>query len=307
MYYLDAIEVRRLTRDLLPSSREQPVDERLRGWNWFQSPLSPYSNEIALGVWEISADVCPTRRDAWIRRNVLRKSVPTTPVLARGIVVHKVISSLFLRAKKLVYLGQHELRDKLLEEAEKIIEGEIASMRNYAQALDEEKLRNFCRGIAKWEATRIEGKVWEIKAKYPFLNDESLVQLSFPFSTELVLDGSLLGLSKYLRVDAAWMFGGIIFDVKTGYREEWHRVQVAGYSLAFESFFERPVDIGCIVYVDQAGEGLRVERDFFIVSDYLRAKFLERRDELQMMFMRSEEPRVAQKCPANCLLRDYCL
>lgn len=307
MYYLDAIEVRRLTRDLLPSSREHPADERLRGWNWFQSPLSPYSNEVPLGVWEISADVCPTRRDAWIRRKVLRKSIPTTPVLAKGIVVHKVIASLFLRAKKLVYFGERELRDKLMEEAERIVDNEIASMRSYTGSLDEEKLRNFCMRIAKWESTRIEGKVWEIKAKYPFLNDESLVQLAFPFSTELMLDGSLLGLSKYLRVDAAWMFGGMIFDVKTGYREEWHKVQVAGYSLAFESFFERPVDIGCVVYVDEAGDGLKVEREFFIISDDLRAKFLERRDELQMMLLRDEEPRVAQKCPANCLLRDYCV
>ncbi|MEM3372056.1 MAG: hypothetical protein QXO55_05580 [Candidatus Korarchaeum sp.] len=33
---------------------------------------------------------------------------------------------------------------------------------------------------------------------------------------------------------------------------------------------------------------------------------MERRDELQMMLMRDEEPKVAQRCPANCLLREYC-
>ncbi|MEM3372055.1 MAG: type I-A CRISPR-associated protein Cas4/Csa1 [Candidatus Korarchaeum sp.] len=260
MYYIDPLEVRKLTRDLLPSSREHPVDERLRGWNWFQSPLSPYSSELALGVWEISSAVCPTRRDAWIRRKVLRKSIPTTPTLAKGIVIHRVVSSIFLLAKKLAYLGRYELRDELLREAGRIIDSEIASMKAYARSLEEERLGEFCHRIAKWEATRIESKLWEIKAKYPFLNEESLVQLSFPFSTELVLDGSLLGLSKYLRVDAAWMFGGIIFDIKTGWREEWHRVQVAGYALAFESFFERPIDIGCVVYVDEAAGSLRVDR-----------------------------------------------
>ena len=307
MYYLDQLEVRMLTRDLLPRSREHPVDERLRGWNWFQSPLSPYSNEIQLGVWEISSAVCPTRRDAWIRRKVLRRSVPTTITLARGIVIHRVISSLFLRAKRLVYLGKIELRDELLEEAGRIVEDELSSMKSYVRSLEEDRLREFCHKVAKWEAVRIEGKVWEIKAKYPFLNEESLVQLAFPFSTELILDGSLLGLSKYLRVDAAWMFGGIVFDVKTGWREEWHRVQVAGYSLAFESFFERPIDIGCVVYVDEAADGLRVDRDFFMISDGLRASFLERRDELQMMLMRDEEPKVAQRCPVSCLFREYCL
>ena len=305
MYYLDQMEVRLLTRDLLPRARENPVDERLRGWNWFLEPLRPYSNEVPLGVWEVASSVCPTRRDAWLRQKVLKKSVPTTPLLARGIVVHKVISSLFLKAKKMVYLGNYDLRDELLELSESIVDEEIANIRRYVD-LQEDKLRDFCMRVSKWEVTRIESKVQEAKAKYPFLSEESLVQLAFPVATEMVLDGSLLGLSSYLRADAAWMFGGIIFDVKTGRREEWHRLQVAGYALAFESFFERPVDVGCTVYISKAPGWIRVQRDFFLITDDLRSKFLEKRDELQMILLRGEEPRVASKCPEYCVFKEYC-
>ena len=308
MYYLDVIEVKRLTRDLLPRVRENQIDDRLRGWNWFDSPVRPYSNELLLPVWDVATSICPTRRDAWIRHKILRKSVPTTVQQAKGFIVHKIVSSMFLKAKKLVYLGYEDLRDELIKSAEENLKNELKEMSKNLEIKekDVEELKDFCMKIAKWQATRIESKVFEVKAKYPFLNEESLVQLSFPIATETVVDGSLLGLSKYLRADAAWMLGGIIFDVKLGRREEWHRLQVAGYALAFESVFERPVDIGCTVYVSRAGNGIRIDRDFYIVDDYLRSSFLEKRDELQMTLLRDSEPDVADKCPRYCIFRSYC-
>ena len=309
MYYLDVIEIKRLTRDLLPRARDHQVDERLRGWNWFDSPIRPYSNDLLLPVWDIACSICPTRRDAWIRHKVLNRSVPTTIHQAKGFIVHKLISSMFLKAKKLVYLGYEDLRDELVGFAEESVKKEIAEMRKNVELSDKDAkdLTEFCKRIARWEATRIESKVFEVKAKYPFLNEESLVQLSFPIATEIIVDGSLLGLSKYLRADAAWMLGGIIFDVKLGRREEWHRIQVAGYALAFESVFERPVDIGCTIYVSKIGKNIRIDRDFYIIGDYLRSSFLEKRDELQMMLLKDMEPDVADKCPKLCTFRSFCL
>jgi len=308
MYYLDLVEIKRLMRDLIPRARNQ-IDERLRGWNWFDSPIRPYSYELLLPVWDIACSICPTRRDAWIRHKVLKKSVPTTVHQAKGFVIHKIISSMFLKAKKLIYLGYEELRDELMRSAEESLKHEISEIGKTVQ-LDErdiEDLRDFCRRIAKWQATRIESKVLEVKAKYPFLNEESLVQLSFPIATEVIVDGSLLGLSRYLRADAAWMLGGMIFDIKLGRKENWHRIQVAGYALAFESVFERPIDVGCTVYISKFGNDIKIERDFYIIDDELRSTFLEKRDELQMMLLKDEEPDVADKCPKYCVFKEFCL
>ncbi len=309
MYYLDMIEVKRLTRDLLPRARENQIDERLRGWNWFDSPVRPYSSELLLPVWDIACSICPTRRDAWIRHKILKRSVPTTPHQAKGFIVHKIVSSMFIKAKKLVYLGCYDLRDELIREAEESLKKELNDMKKSVELgeRDLKELTDFCSQIARWQATRIESKVLEIKVKYPFINEESLVQLSFPMATEVIVDGSLLGLSRYLRADAAWMLGGMVFDIKLGRKEEWHRLQVAGYALAFESVFERPVDIGCTVYVSKVGGGIRIERDFYIIDDYLRSTFLEKRDELQMILLREKEPDVADRCPSYCTFRSYCL
>jgi len=181
MYYLDLIEIKRLTRDLLPRARDNQIDERLRGWNWFDSPIRPCSSELLLPVWDIACSICPTRRDAWIRHKVLKKSVPTTAHQAKGFIVHKLISSMFLKAKKLVYLGYEDIRDELIRNAEETLRKEINEMKKSIEFSDKDinELTEFCKQIAKWQATRIESKVLEVKAKYPFLNEESLVQLSF--------------------------------------------------------------------------------------------------------------------------------
>ncbi len=306
MYYLDHIEIRRLTKDLIPRSRENPVDERLRGWNWFESPVRPYSYSLLLPVWDVACSICPTRRDAWIRNKVLKRSVPTTKQQAKGFIVHKLISSMFIKAKKLVFIGEKNLKERLIEESKNVLKNEIEKMKKFVE-IPKEDLVDFCNKIIEWEASRIESNVYEISAKYPFLNEESLVQMAFPIATEMVVDGSLLGLSKYLRMDAASVFSGIIFDIKLGKKEEWHKIQVAGYALAFESFFERPIDIGCTVYVNYYRGSIKIERDFYLIGDHLRSLFLEKRDEVQMMLLKDEEPKVADICPKTCMFKDkYC-
>jgi len=308
IYYLDQAEVRFLTHELLPRIRSNPVDERLRGWNWHQPPLKPYTYEIPLSVWEVAARICPTNRDVWVRRRIIKRSVPTTPHIAKGIIIHRIISGLFKEAKKNVYLGMYRgLREKLVNRGAEIIEEEIKNMSRYvdlSRSIDE--IRGFGSEIIEYLAISIENKVLEVKAKYPFLDHEGLVNLVFPFAVELAIDGRFLGLSRYLRADASWIFGGIVYDVKTGYRQRWHRIQVAGYALAIESFYERPVDIGGVIYVSRSRGGLRIEKDFFPITDDLRSRFLENRDELQMMLLKDKEPPVADKCPKTCLLHRYC-
>jgi len=280
----------------------------LRGWNWHQSPLKPYSYEILLSVWEIASRICPTNRDVWIRRKVLKKSIPTTPYIAKGIVIHRIIASLFKEAKKNVYLGQLDsLRDRLISKGMSIVEDELGSMSKYVDLKGfSDEIREFGKEISKYVAVSIENKIMEVRSKYPFIDEEGLVNLVFPFAIELIIDGRFLGLSSYLRADASWVFGGLVYDIKTGYKLKWHKLQLAGYALAIESFYERPVDIGVVIYVNRGLQGLKIEKEIFPITDDLRSKFLELRDELQMMLIKDKEPPIASNCPKYCLFRKYC-
>lgn len=308
MYYLDEIEYKLLIHDLLPRTRSNPVDDRLRGWNWFQSPVRPYSFEIRLPIWEIASSTCPTYRDIWIRRMVLKKKLFTSQRQVEGIIIHKIVSHMFKKAKKLVYSSDYgAIRDALLSGIDGFIEKEIRGLMNNVENLDTDKLKKFAKNIAEWEALRIESRINDVRVKYPYIDEEGLVSLTLPFSLEMPVDGKLIGLSSMLRVDASWLPGGIVFEIKTGYHEYWHKLQVTGYALALESVYERPIDIGVIVYVSQAGENIRVSRDIFIISDDLRSGFLEKRDEIQMLLTRKIEPEIPKKCPGKCLFRKYCL
>jgi CRISPR-associated protein Csa1 len=306
MYYLDEVEIKKLTKDLLRRTKESPVSEALRGWNWAEEPLRPYSDTLLLPVWEVATDICPTRRDVWLRRE-LRKSIPTSFTQARGFVIHHLVSFIFQKAKKFVYQGNLEFYDELKEMAEEELERSIENISKDVKMSDNSMnfLRDFGKRIISWETRRIGTKIEEVLSKYPYLNEETLVNLALPVVTEMIVDGSLLGLSKCLKMDATNLFGGIIFDLKVGRKEEWHKVQVAGYALAFESFFERAVDIGCVVYVNFVNNRIKVEREFFIISDKLRSSFLERRDYIQMMLLRKKEPKVAEKCPQNCIFKGW--
>ncbi|ABN69428.1 CRISPR-associated protein, Csa1 family [Staphylothermus marinus F1] len=308
MYYLDEIEYKLLIHDLLPRTRENPIDDRLRGWNWHQPPVRPYSFELQLPIWEIAGSICPTYRDVWIRRKVLRKKLFTTSKQAEGVIIHKIVSHVFKEAKKLIYSGDYsDLKNALLPGVKELVDNEVKYISELVENIDANKIKEFALQVADWEMLRIEGRINTVKAKYPYIDEEGLVSLAVPVSLEMPVDGRLLGLSSMLRVDASWLPGGLIYEIKTGYREKWHKLQVAGYALALESIYERPVDIGVVVYVNRAVEGIRVNRDIFVVSDDLRSRFLEKRDEIQMLLLKGEEPRIPDKCPRKCLFRNICL
>ena len=66
------------------------------------------------------------------------------------------------------------------------------------------------------------------------------------------------------------------------------------------------MDIGCTIYVSKVGNSIKIDRDLYIVGNYLRSSFLEKRDELQMMLLKDSEPDVADNCPKYCVFRNYC-
>ena len=58
-------------------------------------------------------------------------------------------------------------------------------------------------------------------------------------------------------------------DLKFGPRERFHRLTTTGYALVLESLFERPVDVGCVVYARVVQGRVVVERDFHVIGDEL--------------------------------------
>ena len=133
--------------------------------------------------------------------------------------------------------------------------------------------------VRGFEARRIAERVASVLARQPHAGPDAIAALALPVSVELKLDGTFLGLSPHLSADAVLFAGSAVADLKFGPREPFHRLTTTGYALVLESLYERPIDVGCIVYAAVRNGRLTVERDYHIIGDELRQWFLQEREE----------------------------
>ncbi len=301
MYFLNQEEKRFLLRRLLPQSRENEVHPDLRGWSWHQPPLSPIY-EARLGLYEIAGRYCPTGRDVYLRR-VEGIKAPPNALMVEGSVLHHLITTMILEAKRIIYrdgvrclstlttLSQPDamlLEDSpLSEEIENSLESKIDLLWSF-------------------EYHRITARVQEVLARQPYIGPDSLVALALPVTVEQKLDGAFLGLSSHLSADAFLFSEPMIMDIKFGLRRDFHRLTTTGYALVMESIYEYPINIGCVVYPTFKDGRLLVERDFHFIDDELRQWFIEERDERMRLVEEEIDPGLPEECYQFCHYWQVC-
>jgi CRISPR-associated protein Csa1 len=144
----------------------------------------------------------------------------------------------------------------------------------------------------RWEQElyRILVTIWcgEAASAEAYYGGEGLGWL--PWLSEYRIDGTPLGLSKSLRADAIGE-GGIVAEIKLGRPAHWHRLSIAGYALALESYLEAPIDYGVLIWVNGVPDGSpKISFEPVYVSPSLREEFLSVRDEAIEVLLSDEEP-----------------
>ncbi|MEM1642499.1 MAG: type I-A CRISPR-associated protein Cas4/Csa1 [Sulfolobales archaeon] len=262
-----------------------PVEPELRGWSWQSPPVRPRSY-LGLAVQDV-ASYCPTRRDTWLRRVVGVRAQPTPPMRV-GLEVHGVVTSVTAVLRR--YLFSNYSPAVLSREVEKAVELHTKNCptRECAQVV---------RGVG-WLTyhTLVSDWLWSSYGVMP-------VPAMALFS-ELRVDGSPIGLSNNMRVDAIPM-ANVVVDLKTGKRSDVHELALAAYALALEASLEAPVDYGLLVYVWWNG-ALQVETRGVYIGPDLRKSFLDARDEVIDMLLTKREPQVAVDCPQTCPYLEVC-
>lgn len=303
MYFLSEDEKRLLLRSMLPRSRESEVHPDLRGWNWHQPPLSPIYDEVKLGVYEIAGKYCPTGRDVYLRRVEGREMRPNVPMI-QGSVLHRVITSIIVSAKRTIYNEGPACLERLssLQRPDVSLIGDQA-----LSAGERQNLESKVHVLWRYEYHRIVARVQEILGKQPHVGADSLVALALPVTVEQKLNGAFLGLSSHLSADAFLFSEPMMLDVKFGRKEEFHRLATTGYGLVMESIYEFPISVGCIVYAAFRDGRLLVERDFHLIDDELRQWFIDERDEKMRMLEEQIDPGVADECYEGCPFAEVCV
>lgn len=232
MYFLNDEEKKHLLKGYLPRSRQADIVEELRGWNWHQPPLIP-PYEVKLGAYEIANAYCPTQRDLYLRRVQRVKVQPNLPMI-RGLFLHDILVKEMVKAKRLIY--QYGVRNykNVFRDLEELSDYKIPENNSLSEK-DKLCLEKEAAIVVKFESQRLASRINDVLVKQPYIGEDSLVNLVLPIVMEQKIDGSFLGLSSHLSVDAYTFSEPMIIDLKFGERKRFHRLQTTAYALVMET------------------------------------------------------------------------
>lgn len=304
MYFLNEEEKRLLLRRIMPQARQREIAPELRGWNWDKPPLSPIY-DVRLGVADVANNYCPTNRDLYFRRVMDIKTPANRPMLEGGL-LHDMACRMIIAIKRLVYqYGANCLKNlNTLDKSEFIfVPGTAAGILSPG---DIEAVKARMETLWEYEFHSIYNRMQGVLAVQPHIGPDALVALALPVTVEQKLNGSFLGLSAHLSVDAFVFSEPMVVDIKFGKKQKFHHLSVTGYAMVMESLYEYPINVGCIVYPSFYGDRLSIERDFCFIDDELRQWFIEERDERMRMVHEEIDPGIPGDCPEICSLWKHC-
>ena len=275
------IQILRQLRRLHSLRASDPVEEDLRGWNSYKPPVKP-RRYLSLAIADVAYKYCPTKRDVYLRK-VLNQQGEQREQLSLGRAVHDTISLASREVSRLFSLGlpPYEVAERALARA------------NRARSLCPEKFTEFCVKVYK-------------RFVLDLVSDSFDSTGFFPVISEFRVDGSPLGLSPRLSVDAVTALS-LVLEVKVGYHQDFHRLALAGYAMALESSLELPVDFGALIYVNGVQQNEpEVHYQVFYVSSDLRKEFLDSRDEVIQLVEEGKDPGKPAFCPTSCPFFSQC-
>jgi CRISPR-associated protein Csa1 len=290
------------------------VSWRLRGWHYSDCPVKPVVSG-SLSVSTIASDFCPTARDLYLRYIEGFEAIPSPPMV-RGTLYHGTLEAVVTTAKKLVYDGitpDLNFGRAFDGQGGAVIDGLIADERESIEMAEvrSEELQQIRSNMMKlWnsEACQISAAVISVLSSSPHINSDSLVAHAIPLTIEHRIDGSHIGLSRGLSIDAFQSLRPMIMEMKTGKEQEFHRLTLAGYALAFESAFERAVDFGMLAYLRFIEDRPvpYVIRRVYPIDDELRLQFLQMRDRKLEIISQQLDPGLPSRCPSACSYIEIC-
>jgi len=286
-------DVRRFSRFF--RGRPCEVSEELRGWMWGEPPLL-YPYDFLLSVSDVAGGFCESGRIVYVRYVLRRREFPSFRLL-RGSFIHAVYGEAIRAVKSLIYGGVSagEFRDEFVEVGEKVY-GRLMS--KFSHVWDSRRIFDL---LWRYAADVYSSCLLRARSISPYLTADSLASMVVPLITEYPVDGSLIGLSRAIRIDAL-LHPSIIVEVKTREIHPDYEIGLAGYALAFESLYEIPVNYAVLVKVDlnEKRGTVRFYERIIQISDELRTRFIEKRDMLARIVSEGIDPGRPSRCHRDC-------
>lgn len=246
----------------------------LRGWN--KELVGPKYNYLP-SVCEICSP-CLSHRDVYLKR-VLGITVNPSKNMIYGSLLHEI----FLEPIR------------------------IMTSRNEIGNLIEELARLKYKLISKLphELKRIARKVFDISASLVakwLIDDRKL-----PILVEPRIEASNVGISDGIRPDLVVGLIPVDFVVtqNNGLYIERKRLAITAYALALEAMTGNPINFGVLAIV-RLDSTKPISWHVIQLTDYLREKFIQERDEVARIVEQKDDPGISSYCPKNCPWREVC-
>ncbi|MCK4552732.1 CRISPR-associated protein Cas4 [Candidatus Pacearchaeota archaeon] len=311
--------------DLLSSKKLENLRKRakeeikLRGYtDHLNSDLSNESNFLPIN--EITGDYCPTWRYSWIKKFVKNpKKQITWPILQGRIIdnVYEKIIEYSSDSINNVKLEEMDLKKQLERNKQKIMEGvkkEIKKeLRKINNAPKEEEIKNFIGNINK--IIEFEHSICLALLSFKMSTKKDLrirseIKILFPISIKQKINGKDLGFSGSSEPDFLYR-EDVVGEIKSGGWRESFKLTCAAYALAYESEYNRDIDLMVIInpsFSKKRKTPLQENFTFEIISDVYRKAVFTRRDERIELIKKGNDPgtpKKDEKC-IDCQYYPFC-
>ncbi|MCX8205178.1 MAG: type I-A CRISPR-associated protein Cas4/Csa1 [Candidatus Nezhaarchaeota archaeon] len=292
-------DVSRLSRVFRQLPHE--VSEELRGWRWSEGALiPPYGFKLSAS--DVGGGFCDTGRHVYMRY-VVKAKESVRPKVEKGLFIHEVFSEALRVTKLILYreggLDGEGFRKAFVEEGEVVLRrlaGRFSRVPDAKEVFDK---------LWSHAANSYASSLVRARSRSPHLAIDGLAATVVPLVAEFPLDGSLIGLTGAIRVDAL-LYPSILVEIKTRKLHPDHELGLAAYALAFECQYELPVDYAVLVNVRVSKSDFKVYERILPLSDGVRQRFVERRDALARIVEERLDPGRPVHCSPDCPFLEAC-
>ena len=221
--------------------------------------------------------------------------------MIEGAILHEVITLFITQAKRELY--SIDMKDIYQDNFLNLSEENINKLLDYR---DNVELKEKIRLLWNYEKQKVIFRLQEVLSRQPYISIDSLIYQVLPVVVEHKLNGTFLGLSPHLSTDAVNFSEPMIVDIKFGQKKDFHKLSVTGYALVMEAIHSFPVNIGFLVYPVFKGNRILVEKEFVLIDDELRQKFIDIRDEKMRMIYQEDDPGIPDNCYQICPFYKEC-
>ncbi len=204
----------RLSRQFGKRPREFVSDELRGGWRWNEPPLLSDSPPTRLSVSDVASGICPTGRDVF-NKSVSHVRPGDNPSMHLGLLVHITYETAVRTAKKLIYSGINKSSD-FIDAMRNEGERNIALTRRLRRwSIAEDDFQSIYWSLWDQATSTYSGALGKARTLSKYATLESLAGAVIPINVEFMIDGSLIGLTKAIRIDGV-LLPFIPIELKTG-------------------------------------------------------------------------------------------